>query len=44
MHFTDVVKNQVVPVQCQLKGKGIINDVINDRFIGRVIFTLNIET
>ncbi|XP_006893853.1 PREDICTED: protein ATP1B4 isoform X3 [Elephantulus edwardii] len=44
MHFTDVVKNQVVPVQCQLKGKGIINDVINDRFVGRVIFTLNIET
>ncbi|KAM4799283.1 protein ATP1B4 isoform X3 [Urocitellus parryii] len=44
MHFTDVVKNQEVPVQCQLKGKGIINDVINDRFVGRVIFTLNIET
>lgn len=44
MHFTDVVKNQAVPVQCQLKGKGIINDVINDRFVGRVIFTLNIET
>ncbi|KAL0588467.1 Protein ATP1B4, partial [Plecturocebus cupreus] len=35
MHFTDVVKNQAVPVQCQLKGKGIINDVINDRFVGR---------
>ncbi|EPY73719.1 protein ATP1B4-like protein [Camelus ferus] len=34
MHFTDVVKNQAVPVQCQLKGKGIINDVINDRFVG----------
>ncbi|XP_004685820.1 PREDICTED: protein ATP1B4 isoform X2 [Condylura cristata] len=44
MHFTDVVKNQAVPVQCQLKGKGIVNDVINDRFVGRVIFTLNIET
>ncbi|KAM6143393.1 protein ATP1B4 isoform 2-T2 [Erethizon dorsatum] len=44
MHFTDVVKNQAVPVQCQLKGKGIINDVISDRFVGRVIFTLNIET
>ncbi|XP_049623567.1 protein ATP1B4 isoform X1 [Suncus etruscus] len=44
MHFTDVVKNQAVPVQCQVKGKGIINDVINDRFVGRVIFTLNIET
>ncbi|EDM10861.1 ATPase, (Na+)/K+ transporting, beta 4 polypeptide [Rattus norvegicus] len=44
MHFTDVVKNQEVPVQCQLKGKGIVNDVINDRFVGRIIFTLNIET
>ncbi|XP_062939698.1 protein ATP1B4 isoform X2 [Cynocephalus volans] len=44
MHFTDVVKNQAVPVQCQLKGKGITNDVISDRFVGRVIFTLNIET
>ncbi|XP_059107266.1 protein ATP1B4 isoform X1 [Peromyscus eremicus] len=44
MHFTDVVKNQAVPVQCQLKGKGIVNDVINDRFVGRIIFTLNIKT
>ncbi|KAM5221746.1 protein ATP1B4 isoform 2-T2 [Ctenodactylus gundi] len=44
MHFTDVVKNQAVPVQCQLKGTGIINDVINDHFVGTVIFTLNIET
>ncbi|XP_077001754.1 protein ATP1B4 isoform X2 [Tamandua tetradactyla] len=44
MHFTDVVKNQAVPVQCQLKGKSVINDVINDHFVGRVIFTLNIET
>ena len=44
VHFTDVVKNQAVPEQCQLKGKGIINDVINDRFVGRVIFTLSIET
>ncbi|XP_060231410.1 protein ATP1B4 isoform X1 [Meriones unguiculatus] len=44
IHFTDVVKNQAVPVQCRLKGKGIINDVINDRFVGRIIFTLNIET
>ncbi|XP_036864372.2 protein ATP1B4 isoform X7 [Manis javanica] len=44
MHFTDVVKNQAVPVQCQLRGKGIINDIINDHFVGRVIFTLNIET
>ncbi|CAH6779912.1 Atp1b4 [Phodopus roborovskii] len=44
MHFTDVVKNQAVPVQCQLKGKSIVNDVINDRFVGRIVFTLNIET
>uniref|UniRef100_A0A671DS59 Protein ATP1B4 n=1 Tax=Rhinolophus ferrumequinum TaxID=59479 RepID=A0A671DS59_RHIFE len=44
MDFTDVVKNQAMPVQCQLKGKGIINDGINNHFVGRVIFTLNIET
>ncbi|KAM5195998.1 LOW QUALITY PROTEIN: protein ATP1B4 [Hipposideros larvatus] len=44
MHFADVVKNKAMPVQCQLKGKGITNVVINDHFVGRVIFTLNIET
>uniref|UniRef100_A0A8B9PVK8 Sodium/potassium-transporting ATPase subunit beta n=1 Tax=Apteryx owenii TaxID=8824 RepID=A0A8B9PVK8_APTOW len=42
MHFTDVKKNNLVPIQCRLKGEGIINDVSNDRFLGRIIFTLSI--
>uniref|UniRef100_A0A8C0VJU9 Sodium/potassium-transporting ATPase subunit beta n=1 Tax=Cyanistes caeruleus TaxID=156563 RepID=A0A8C0VJU9_CYACU len=42
MHFTDVQKNYLVPIQCRLNGKGIINDLNSDRFLGRIIFTLNI--
>ncbi|KFO86749.1 Protein ATP1B4, partial [Buceros rhinoceros silvestris] len=40
MHFTDVKKEFSVPIQCSLNGKGIINDVNSDRFLGRIIFTL----
>ncbi|RMC21491.1 hypothetical protein DUI87_02357 [Hirundo rustica rustica] len=42
MHFTDVQKNYLVPIQCHLNGKGIINDLNSDRFLGRIIFTLSI--
>ncbi|XP_025065697.1 protein ATP1B4 isoform X2 [Alligator sinensis] len=42
MHFTDVRKNYFVPIQCKLNGKGIVNDVHNDRFLGRIVFTFNI--
>uniref|UniRef100_A0A663M7P9 Sodium/potassium-transporting ATPase subunit beta n=1 Tax=Athene cunicularia TaxID=194338 RepID=A0A663M7P9_ATHCN len=42
MHFTDVKKNYMVPIQCSLNGKGIINNVNSDRFLGRIIFTLSI--
>ncbi|KAI1234812.1 Protein ATP1B4, partial [Lamprotornis superbus] len=42
MHFTDVQKNYSVPIQCSLNGKGIINDLNSDRFLGRIIFTLSI--
>ncbi|NWI98209.1 AT1B4 protein, partial [Crypturellus undulatus] len=42
MHFTDVKRNSVVPIQCSLNGKGIVNDLHSDRFLGRIIFTLNI--
>lgn len=42
MHFTDVQKDYLVPIQCSLNGKGIINDLNSDRFLGRIIFTLNI--
>ncbi|XP_041341345.1 protein ATP1B4 isoform X1 [Pyrgilauda ruficollis] len=42
MHFTDVQKDHLVPIQCSLNGKGIINDLNSDRFLGRIIFTLSI--
>ncbi|KAM6252482.1 protein ATP1B4 isoform 2-T3 [Spheniscus humboldti] len=42
MHFTDVKKNYLIPIQCSLNGQGIINDVNRDRFLGRIIFTLSI--
>ncbi|KAJ7415182.1 Protein ATP1B4 [Willisornis vidua] len=42
MHFTDVERNHLVPIQCSLHGKGIINDLNSDRFLGRIIFTLRI--
>ncbi|XP_019377132.1 PREDICTED: protein ATP1B4 [Gavialis gangeticus] len=42
IHFTDVKKNYFVPIQCKLNGKGIVNDVHNDRFLGRIIFAFNI--
>nr|XP_006115465.1 protein ATP1B4 [Pelodiscus sinensis]XP_006115466.1 protein ATP1B4 [Pelodiscus sinensis] len=42
MHFTDVKKNDIVPIQCRLKGEGIVNDASNDRFLGRITFTLSI--
>ncbi|KAM9179939.1 protein ATP1B4 isoform 2-T2 [Mergus octosetaceus] len=42
MHFTDVKRNSLVPIQCSLHGKGIVNDINSDRFLGRIIFTLSI--
>ncbi|GAB0195183.1 protein ATP1B4 [Grus japonensis] len=42
MHFTDVKKNYLVHIQCSLNGKGIINNINSDRFLGRIIFTLSI--
>uniref|UniRef100_A0A8C4WAG2 Sodium/potassium-transporting ATPase subunit beta n=1 Tax=Gopherus evgoodei TaxID=1825980 RepID=A0A8C4WAG2_9SAUR len=42
LHFTDVKKNDFVPIQCRLNGEGIVNNVTNDRFLGRIIFTLSI--
>ncbi|NXI30638.1 AT1B4 protein, partial [Sterrhoptilus dennistouni] len=42
MHFTDVQKNYLVPIQCCLNGKGIINNLNSDCFLGQIIFTLSI--
>ncbi|XP_069068210.1 protein ATP1B4 [Pleurodeles waltl] len=42
VHFTEARKNHPVTVQCKLNGKDIISDSNNDRFLGRIIFTLEI--
>ncbi|XP_008121800.1 protein ATP1B4 [Anolis carolinensis] len=42
MHFTNVTRNKVNTIQCQLNGKGIINDYNSDRFLGRIIFMLQV--
>ncbi|XP_069468782.1 protein ATP1B4 [Ambystoma mexicanum] len=42
VHFTDVKKNHPVMIQCKLNGRGIINNSNTDRFLGRIIFTLEI--
>ncbi|XP_044283334.1 protein ATP1B4 [Varanus komodoensis] len=42
VQFTSVSRNHNMNIQCQLNGQGIINDYNNDRFLGRIIFTLNI--
>ncbi|KAM3827284.1 protein ATP1B4 isoform 1-T1 [Vipera latastei] len=44
IHFTGITRNQTMDIQCQLNGKGIINTVNNDRFLGRIIFTLTINS
>ncbi|KAM4696783.1 protein ATP1B4 [Rhinophrynus dorsalis] len=42
MHFTEVKKNQDVTIQCKINGIDIISDHKNDRFLGRIVFILNI--
>ncbi|CAJ0936777.1 unnamed protein product [Ranitomeya imitator] len=42
MHFTEVIPNHDVTIQCQINGQDIVNDHEKDRFLGRVIFTMNI--
>ncbi|CAI5793548.1 protein ATP1B4 isoform X2 [Podarcis lilfordi] len=44
IHFSDVAKDKEINVQCQLNGKGIINNFNSDRFLGRVVFMLKITT
>ncbi|KAM6427309.1 protein ATP1B4 isoform 1-T2 [Liasis olivaceus] len=44
VHFTRVVRNYTMDIQCQLNGKGIINTINSDRFLGRIIFTLSIRS
>ncbi|KAM3911474.1 protein ATP1B4 isoform 1-T2 [Leptodactylus fuscus] len=42
MQFTEVTHNHEITVQCKINGKDIINDHKTDRFLGRVIFSMNI--
>ncbi|KAG8144572.1 putative Sodium-potassium-transporting ATPase subunit beta protein [Naja naja] len=44
IHFTGITRNQTLDLQCQLNGKGIINTMNNDRFLGRIIFTLTVNS
>ncbi|XP_070807762.1 protein ATP1B4 isoform X1 [Pituophis catenifer annectens] len=44
IQFTGMTRNQTLDLQCQLNGKGIINTVNNDRFLGRIIFTLTVNS
>ncbi|XP_018415571.1 PREDICTED: protein ATP1B4 [Nanorana parkeri] len=43
IHFTDVAKNTLITIECKINGQDIINDHNTDRFLGRVVFTLNIS-
>ncbi|KAG8553763.1 hypothetical protein GDO81_003534 [Engystomops pustulosus] len=42
MHFTELTPHQDITIQCKINGRDIINDHKTDRFLGRVIFTMNI--
>lgn len=43
IHFTDMAKNTDITIQCKINGQDIINDHKTDRFLGRVVFTMNIR-
>ncbi|KAM5146753.1 protein ATP1B4 [Mantella aurantiaca] len=43
IHFTGLPRNTDITIQCKLNGQDIINDHKTDRFLGRVVFTLNIR-
>ncbi|XP_060105111.1 protein ATP1B4-like [Heteronotia binoei] len=42
IQFT-VTKNTSISIQCQLNGVGIINNMHHDRYLGRIIFFLNVN-
>ncbi|XP_063793300.1 protein ATP1B4 isoform X2 [Pseudophryne corroboree] len=42
MQFAEVVRGHDVTIQCKIHGHDIINDHKTDRFLGRVVFILNI--
>ncbi|XP_043561005.1 protein ATP1B4-like isoform X3 [Chiloscyllium plagiosum] len=43
MQYENMKKNSAVSIQCKVNGPGIQNDIFEDRFSGRIVFTLNIQ-
>ncbi|XP_072363814.1 protein ATP1B4 [Scyliorhinus torazame] len=43
MQYENLEKNNEVSIQCKVNGPGINNDIFQDRFSGRIFFTLNIQ-
>uniref|UniRef100_UPI00398F04E3 protein ATP1B4 isoform X2 n=1 Tax=Pristiophorus japonicus TaxID=55135 RepID=UPI00398F04E3 len=43
MQYENMKKNTDVLIQCKVNGPGIKNDIFQDRFSGRIFFTLNIQ-
>ncbi|XP_072285570.1 protein ATP1B4 isoform X2 [Pyxicephalus adspersus] len=43
IHFTEVTRNTDITIQCKINGQDIINDHKTDRFLGRIVFTMNIR-
>ncbi|XP_056394654.1 protein ATP1B4 [Hyla sarda] len=42
LQFTELPLNRDITIQCKINGQDIINDHKTDRFLGRVIFMMNI--
>ncbi|XP_069841898.1 protein ATP1B4 [Dendropsophus ebraccatus] len=42
IQFTELTPNHDITIECKLNGQDIINDHKTDRFLGRVIFIMNI--
>ncbi|XP_072451600.1 protein ATP1B4 [Chiloscyllium punctatum] len=43
MQYENMKKNSAVSIQCKVNGPGIQNDIFEDRFSGRIVFTLHIQ-
>ncbi|XP_053129992.1 protein ATP1B4 isoform X2 [Hemicordylus capensis] len=43
VRFSNVKRDHVLSIQCQLNGEGIVNDHQSDKFLGRIIFKLKVS-
>ncbi|XP_072127421.1 protein ATP1B4-like isoform X2 [Mobula birostris] len=43
MQYELMEKNSKVRIQCKINGRGIKNNIVQDRYSGRIFFTLNIK-